>query len=768
MKASFGFLGPVRQFIALWFVACLAGITPAKAQSPGDRDLPATLRLLFPLPGITLTPGAARFEAVAVDPDGPPLTVVEFLVDDVVVSTSDRSGDIFPTVLGLAVPHKGAWPNPAAGVRVLRARALVDKKVVAETAAIRVTVRDSILPPPPNPTLKVALTSPTNRFVAPAGQPIVLSAEVSSTEPVVAVEFVALGVGMSRSLGTVAKAPWTFTWETPPAGMVTLVARARTASARAESTPVVGHFSRVPTSLPLVSLVATHPATTEPAPHIRIRPGAFTVTRKGDLSAPLRVLYAVGGTASNGRDYDVLDGDITLGAGEASAEIQVIPVDDGVPEPDETVVLRLRPDAAYGIAEPSSATVTIHDTTAHSSARLDWVAPKAGSTFTAPADINLSLVAVDPNGYIAEVEFLANGRPIGKSTLNFIRAPDPGTPIEHGFAWAKVPAGLHIVTATAKDPAGTIIRSQPLMLVVRTAIEPPQALRHPADVDPADNLLSEAEVQTYAKAWRAGPATDARILPVAYVTRAGFLWKAGGPYRHEPLAGPLPLAWVSTQPGTEPVPGRDFLPPLLPGNLLPDLNGEIPPRLPLNFLVAEAPVTPSANGIPILLRTGPIPGTRCQAFEVRLGPGSRADEISEDGVFDSNTATLRWGPFHDDTPRKLSARITTPTLPIFRAVGSYDGRDVYAARVLPIIPTPGADPAPRIVTVESLGNGGVQIVVIDDSQDPGAESEIEVSTDLVRWTRIARLPAGAEAAASLDGDAGNSESRFYRAVRRVP
>ncbi|SRR6266446_824414 len=88
--------------------------------------------------------------------------------------------------------------------------------------------------------------------------------------------------------------------------------------------------------------------------------GRFRVTRTGATDTDLIVFYAVSGTATNGADYNVLRGRVTIRAGRTSAGIAVRPIDDTIPEPDETVIVTLSPDASYTIGSPSTGTVTIH------------------------------------------------------------------------------------------------------------------------------------------------------------------------------------------------------------------------------------------------------------------------------------------------------------------------------------------------------------------------------------------------------------------------
>src|SRR5436190_13196855 len=87
--------------------------------------------------------------------------------------------------------------------------------------------------------------------------------------------------------------------------------------------------------------------------------GTFTVTRTGDVSAPLDVHYEISGSATAGSDYMPLPNAVTFAAGASTATIDVTPIDDLLVETDESVVLTLGWDAAYIVGTPSSASVTI-------------------------------------------------------------------------------------------------------------------------------------------------------------------------------------------------------------------------------------------------------------------------------------------------------------------------------------------------------------------------------------------------------------------------
>lgn len=124
-------------------------------------------------------------------------------------------------------------------------------------------------------------------------------------------------------------------------------------------------------------------------------------------------------------------------------------------------------DGATTKSEPVNIVVRQRDR--HATLRI--TAPEDGARFEAPADIPIKAVAIDPDGYISRVEFLANGERIGVSELVFIRAPDPGTPIEHTFEWQAVPAGSYELRARAADSDGETVISPPVH--VRVGERPP-------------------------------------------------------------------------------------------------------------------------------------------------------------------------------------------------------------------------------------------------------------------------------------------------------
>jgi hypothetical protein len=106
-----------------------------------------------------------------------------------------------------------------------------------------------------------------------------------------------------------------------------------------------------------ITISATDPDAAEWGPNV----GVFTVTRV-DLLGDVTVNYSVGGTATNGTDYVNLAGSVTIASGSDSATITVTPIDDGIQEGDETVIITLTADPEhYSVGLSNSDRVTIAD-----------------------------------------------------------------------------------------------------------------------------------------------------------------------------------------------------------------------------------------------------------------------------------------------------------------------------------------------------------------------------------------------------------------------
>jgi hypothetical protein len=87
--------------------------------------------------------------------------------------------------------------------------------------------------------------------------------------------------------------------------------------------------------------------------------GRVQFTRIGDLSNSLVANYSVGGTATEGDDYEELSGTVTFAAGSATVDLLIEALHDGVYDPDETVTVTVSSGTGYTIGAADESEVTI-------------------------------------------------------------------------------------------------------------------------------------------------------------------------------------------------------------------------------------------------------------------------------------------------------------------------------------------------------------------------------------------------------------------------
>jgi hypothetical protein len=87
--------------------------------------------------------------------------------------------------------------------------------------------------------------------------------------------------------------------------------------------------------------------------------GRLRATRTGCTELALTVRYTLSGTATNGADYQQLQGLVSVPVGSTNGNIIVRAINDTTPEGDETAIATLAPNANYTVGNPNSGTVTI-------------------------------------------------------------------------------------------------------------------------------------------------------------------------------------------------------------------------------------------------------------------------------------------------------------------------------------------------------------------------------------------------------------------------
>lgn len=135
-------------------------------------------------------------------------------------------------------------------------------------------------------------------------------------------------------------------------------------------TTAYGGASRVGTVYRLALGLAPLPTATVPSVSasvkglgtatLGVRNGRFLVSRTGsDLSGALTVNYSLGGTATNGVDYRVLSGTITIPAGAASVRVPVAPLVAETVTKTVTLTLAASADGSYTLGGLTGGTVEI-------------------------------------------------------------------------------------------------------------------------------------------------------------------------------------------------------------------------------------------------------------------------------------------------------------------------------------------------------------------------------------------------------------------------
>ncbi|MFN6338928.1 MAG: Calx-beta domain-containing protein [Cyanobacteriota bacterium] len=87
--------------------------------------------------------------------------------------------------------------------------------------------------------------------------------------------------------------------------------------------------------------------------------GAFRISRSGSTGSALKVYYSPYGSAFNGVDYQALNGEITIAAGQRSVVVMVQALDDGYGEPTEQLSLLLASFSTDYDVDPRAYTATV-------------------------------------------------------------------------------------------------------------------------------------------------------------------------------------------------------------------------------------------------------------------------------------------------------------------------------------------------------------------------------------------------------------------------
>jgi hypothetical protein len=116
------------------------------------------------------------------------------------------------------------------------------------------------------------------------------------------------------------------------------------------------------TTLPIIRVTAANHGKASETDPAKRGAGHFTITRSGPTTEALTVSFDLTGTSISGDDYVPPTSPVLIPAGKSSVTLDLVPVDDAVAEPSETVILTLHDNASYVVdTTKAAATITIAD-----------------------------------------------------------------------------------------------------------------------------------------------------------------------------------------------------------------------------------------------------------------------------------------------------------------------------------------------------------------------------------------------------------------------
>jgi hypothetical protein len=172
---------------------------------------------------------------------------------------------------------------------------------------------------------------------------------------------------------------------------------------------------------------------------------------------------------------------------------------------------------------------------------------------------------------------------------------------------------------------------------------------HPADNNPADWRITINEVTAYGAAWKRGDTwgTPPIAIEIAFVTRAGSLWKNGELYRVDSAVTSAPLWWVAGAWPTAAIPAAKDA-----------SSGQTNAALPVMSAVSTS--GRAVSGATVTLNVTPDASVGVYAVEESIPAGLTVSAITGGGAFDSVNRKVKWGPFFDSSARTLNYTLSGP------------------------------------------------------------------------------------------------------------
>ncbi|MFM7225474.1 MAG: Calx-beta domain-containing protein, partial [Actinomycetota bacterium] len=165
----------------------------------------------------------------------------------------------------------------------------------------------------------------------------------------------------------------------------------------------------------------------------------YVIESNYELGDDLDIGLAASGTATPDVDYQEIDDEVTLTAGNKTVNVTLAPRQDQRVESDETVSLRIVPRAAYRVGSPSSSTVRIE------SGNVPELTLQGGGFVGEGGAVAFTIVADAPVTQATSINYQLGGN------------ANPGQDYEVLSGTAIMPAGASSVTVLLKTIADDVI-----------------------------------------------------------------------------------------------------------------------------------------------------------------------------------------------------------------------------------------------------------------------------------------------------------------------
>ncbi len=343
------------------------GTTQSATVNIADNDVanaPPTLTAVSTLSGatqnqpFTITYANLANAANEADADGDALS---FQIESVTSGTLSKNGvAVVPGVTALAAGEQLVWMPAGTGAAVgaFTVRANDGEAVSATAVPVSVSVADL-------PTVTVTATDASASESGDPGQ--IAIARTGSTDKALTVTYAVAGTATNGS--DYGALNGSITIPVGASSVTVNITPVEDSAVEGNETVVLNLTPTAGYQVGAANSATVNIADNELLPTVILIPGNSNASESGmsggvnvfrtDVAQPLTVNYTLGGTATNGSDYEALTGSVTIPAGSYFAAIPIIPKDDAEFEGEETVIVSLA--AGSYNAFPGSHTVTIAD-----------------------------------------------------------------------------------------------------------------------------------------------------------------------------------------------------------------------------------------------------------------------------------------------------------------------------------------------------------------------------------------------------------------------